>query len=363
MDISKIDKNFILDANIPVDDLAWYNADEVPFSLYGGFHDENGYYRMPRDIAAGVSEGVSVLNNRTAGIRVRFKTNSPYIALCVKWDCYSPMNHMPASGSSGFDLYKVKNGLHRFVASFMVANCNPQKNADGFTAFKYLNTPDKNGYSEGELADYILNFPLYNGVRELYIGIKNDSALEVGNKYKNNLPVVFYGSSITQGGCASRPGNCYQNFISRALDIDYINLGFSGNGKAEDTMAEYLKSLKMSIFVSDYDHNAPNAEHLKNTHYKLYEKIRAVNPNLPYVIISKPDYHHKCDWERRATVFETFKKAIALGDENVYFIDGASLFGGDESDACTVDGTHPNDLGFYRMAEGITPIIKHILSR
>lgn len=358
MDIAKIDKNFKLDIDIPEKDVQWFNAAEDPFTLYGGFVDEKGYYRMPREIAAKVSEGVDFLNTYTAGIRVRFSTNSPYIAIGVKWECLRRMNHMPASGSSGFDLFRVNNGKHKFIASLIPTSFD---SIGGYSSFKYLNAPIyEPHFTDGEVYDYILNFPLYNDVTELYIGIKEGSVFEKGGEYSNKAPVVFYGSSITQGGCASRPGNCYQNFLSRALDMDYVNLGFSGNGKAEDIMVTYLAGLEMSAFVSDYDHNAPTEEHLKNTHYKLYETIRKSHPNLPYIMITKPDYRN-CEWKRRTIIFETFMKAREAGDKNVYFIDGAGLFNGDEWDACTVDGCHPNDLGFYKMAQGILPVLKNVL--
>ncbi len=359
MDISKIDKNFKISKNIPVDDVVWYNATEEPFTLYGGFHDEKGYYRMPRDIAATVSDGVYHLNNHSAGIRLRFKTNSPYLAISVKWNAFSPMNHMPASGSSSFDLYRVENHSYKFAAPFIVSE---QDNA-GYSAFRYLNVIEGREHNAEEISDYVLNFPLYNQVTELHIGVKEGSKIEKSGVYSNTLPVVFYGSSITQGGCASRPGNSYQNFISRALDIDYINLGFSGNGKAEDEMIEYLKNIPMSVFVCDYDHNAPNVEHLQNTHYKLYESIRKEHPDLPYVMISRPDYKELWDRKRKEIILETFNRAVESGDKNVYFIDGSTLFDEDERDACTVDGCHPNDLGFYRMAQGIIPTLKKIMKK
>ncbi len=359
MDISKIDKNFITSKNIPVDDVVWYDAAEEPFTLYGGFHNKKGYYRMPRDIAATVSDNIYHLNSHPAGIRVRFKTNSPYLAISVKWNGFSPMNHMAASGSSSFDLYRVENKLYKFAAPFII----PERDNAGYDAFKYLHIVEGREHNKKEMYDYVLNFPLYNPVKELHIGVKEGSKIEKGNTYSNSLPVVFYGSSITQGGCASRPGNCYQGFISRALDMDYVNLGFSGNCKAEDEMIEYLKSLKMSVFVCDYDHNAPTAKHLESTHYKLYETIRKEHPDLPYVMISRPDYKELWDRKRKEIILETFNRAVESGDKNVYFIDGSTLFDGDEKDACTVDGCHPNDLGFYRIAQGIIPTLKKIMTK
>jgi len=345
MDISKIDKNFAVESDLNLEGLKWHNAAEAPVKIYGAT-SVNPYCRMPAEVAKTVSPGVAALAFNTAGIRARFRTDSPYIAINVKWEYFSPMNHMPASGSSGFDIYKV-NGTEQFYCATYVPPYGPATGYEGVYR------------TDGKMHEYLLNFPLYNRVSELYIGIKEGSTLEAGGEYSNEKPVVFYGSSITQGGCADRPGVCYQNFLSRALDMDYVNLGFSGCAKGEDTMIEYLAGLDMSVFVCDYDHNAPNAEHLKATHYPLYKRVREKHPDIPYVIINKPSCER--DGVRTAVCFETYSKAIEEGDKNVYFIDGTSFFAGDEADACSVDGCHPNALGFYRMAQGMLPTLRKVL--
>ena len=126
-------------------------------------------------------------------------------------------------------------------------------------------------------------------------------------------------------------------------------------------MIEYLSNLEMSVFVSDYDHNAPSSEHLAKTHEKLYQKIREKHPDLPYVMISRPDYWDRSDERvRRNIIMKTYQKAVAEGDQNVYLLDGASIFAGDEREACTVDGTHPNDLGFYRFFKALLPIFERL---
>ena len=123
-----------------------------------------------------------------------------------------------------------------------------------------------------------INFPLYSSVADLYIGLDETAVLKKSLGYKHKKPIVFYGSSITQGGCASRPGNAYESIISRALQTDYINLGFSGNAKAEDEIAQYIKDLDMSVFIYDYDHNAPNLKHLEDTHQRMFSlSCRALN--------------------------------------------------------------------------------------
>ena len=128
-------------------------------------------------------------------------------------------------------------------------------------------------------------------------------------------------------------------------------------------MVQYLAGLEMSIFVCDYDHNAPDAEYLKKTHLPLYRTIRAKQPELPIIFLSAPNILlDPKGWEpRRNVIRETYQTALAEGDKNVYFIDGAELFDGDDWDSCTVDGTHPNDLGFYRMAMRIKKEIARLL--
>lgn len=349
MDISKIDKNFALPGNVQREDIEWLNAAQAPFAIYGAVQSDP-YLRMPIEIARTVSMGVEKLCRNTAGVRVRFCTDSPYIAIRAEWDHQCRMAHMPFLGISGFDLYRVKGSNRQsYVKSFVPpVSC-------------------ENGYEsvidvEGTMTDYVLNFPLYNNVSRLLIGVKRGSQWNPPKQYSNPLPVVYYGSSITQGGCASRPGNCYQNFLSRAFNLDYVNLGFSGCACAEDAMIEYLSNLEMSVFVSDYDHNAPNSEHLAKTHEKLYQKIREKHPDLPYIMISRPDYWDRCDDRvRRNIVMTSYQKAIEWSDQNVYFLDGASIFAGMEHDACTVDGTHPNDLGFYRFFKALLPIFESLL--
>ena len=122
-----------------------------------------------------------------------------------------------------------------------------------------------------------VNMPLYNGVQKLYIGVEKGASLQAAAPY-TAPPVVYYGSSITQGGCASRPGSCYENIIHTKWDVDHINLGFSGNARAEDTMMEYIASLSMSVFVYDYDYNAFDSEYYAKTHYKGYLTVREKHP-------------------------------------------------------------------------------------
>jgi hypothetical protein len=179
------------------------------------------------------------------------------------------------------------------------------------------------------------------------------------------LPIVFYGSSITQGGCASRPGNCYAHHVCRWLDAPMVNLGFSSNGLGQLEMAEYINSLDMSALVMDYDHNAPDFHHLEKTHERFFQAIRTAHPTLPVVFLSRPDFDFEAELNirRRAVIRATYENAFRQGDRNVWFLDGERLFGTTDRDTCTVDTIHPNDLGFLRMAKCLHPVLVQALGR
>lgn len=346
MNISEIDQNLKVETDINETDIVWLDVKKAPFAICGICYDGNlgRYTRMPQGTAERVSPGVAELNFHTAGGRVRFRTNSSFIGIRAVMETNGLMPHITLAGQSGFDLYRRKDGEDReiFCHTFMP----PMGMRTGYSS---------SFAADGQMADYTIHFPLYDGVKEFYIALKKDAVLLEAESYQGTAPVVYYGSSITQGGCASRPGNSYQAMISRRMNQDHINLGFSGNGKAEPVMRQYLAGLTMSAFVCDYDHNAPDADHLQKTHLLLYREIRAVHPDIPYIMISAPDILRDPGTykKRRDVICQSYQTALEEGDSNVYFIDGAELFAGEDWDACTVDGTHPNDLGFFRMAQRI----------
>ena len=367
-DITKIDKALAADAAVAENGIVWHSASSEIFSLMGLYKealrlDPPRYIRMPEEIAKEVNTGVARLYADTAGGRLRFATDSERVAIKVKWSQQTTFSHMPLTGSGGFDLYVDDVPGSRYVKTFVPPH--PTGNAD-----KIFDGDSKRGY-EGEykfetkeMRELQINFPLYNTVDELYIGLDEGANVLPHTPYKYEKPVVYYGSSITQGGCASKPSSSYQAIISRLLDVDHINLGFSGSAKGEEIMAEYIANLDMSVFVLDYDHNAPTKEHLAATHYPFYKTIREKNPTLPIICINahnaRPSRLHD---ERRLIIKDTYDSAKAEGDENVYFIDGDLFFPDDIIANCTVDGCHPNDLGFYFMAKSIAPLIKELLEK
>lgn len=356
MDITKIDKNFGTNAATAPDELRRETLPSDNVALYGiKFNKEKGFFeRMPQDIAKGVNENVEVLNTDTAGGRARFSTDSKTLYLTVKYKRLAKMSNMPLSGCSGFSLLEECDKGQKFIASLRP---NPTDET-GFTVETAL--------KGGKVRDYILFFPLYNDyVTEVQLAFDKDSIVRKGRQYDFTLPILYYGSSITQGGCSSRPDNCYQAYISKWHNADYINLGYSGSAKAEPEMLAYLSTVKSKVFVCDYDHNASTTEYLNDTHIRVYNAYRKSNPDTPIIFLSKPDFDSNKteNLKRLKVVRNTYEAAKKSGDKNVYFLDGRKLFGKKDRENCTADGCHPNDLGFYRMAKALDKIISPLLTK
>ncbi len=348
MKISELDINFqpaVLPDGV---EMEYDDVTRAPFQLYGLIRENGQFRRMPESRAKAVSEGVGQVSKFTAGGRVCFQTNSRYVAVLVKVfekDCVGQETML---GAAGFDLYVDDTFRAAFIPDYRFE--------DGYCQIADL--------GDDMMKNITINFPIYGKISELYIGVTKSAVLEAYHPYIGIPPVVYYGSSITQGGCASRPGNSYENEIARRTGVDYLNLGFAGNAKGEEAMADYITELDMSIFVIDYDHNAPNAAFLRQTHEKFYQIVRRSHVDLPIVLISRPDFRgDDTAAANREVVHSTYLNAKRRGDENVYYIDGRSFFEGIPVSFCSVDRTHPNDLGFYCMAVRIGDVIKDILNR
>lgn len=325
--------------------ITFFDPLHSPAKIYGLIAGE--YSRVPAEVRALMHDGLRDLSFQTSGGRIRFNTNSEKLTVNMEVLDEPGMAHMPSSGSSGLDFFEGVGQEMKYIATRQPA-CG-QKNLETEVS---LSKGDKT---------ITIYLPLYNGVHSLQIGVEAGATVTAPPPYARAKPIVFYGSSITQGGCATRTANSYCAMLARYFDHDFINLGFSGAARGEQFMAEYIAELDMSCFVMDYDHNAPNPEHLQETHLPFLQTILAKQPELPVIILSKPDTSFSAiDLARRDIVRASYERLLAE-KYHVYFIDGGDLFGTADRDCCTVDGTHPNDLGFYRMAQVVKPVLAKAL--
>jgi len=302
---------------------------------------ENLYDRLPLSYKGKVRDAVWSLSKSSAGISVRFLSNSTTIR--VKWELLNDakMNHMAETGIKGIDLYFKNNGV-----------------------WQYLNTARPTGKSNDYLLvgnmtpsmrEYRMNLPLYDGVTKLEIGIDSLSNI-VKPERINKKPIVFYGTSITQGGCASRPGMVHTSIISRKLDVECINFGFSGNGRMEKPLAELISGIDALFYVLDGTNNM-TPEQIHENAIPLVEIIRSKHPVTPIVFVEgmlndKSYLDSKTrdvELAKNEMLKKEFQEMIRKGFKNIYYIGQTGGKGIDYES--TVDGVHLTDLGFSRYAD------------
>ena len=358
--LGKIDPNFRVDDSIKNLDLVYYDVRKADVDIYGLYNPREGelFVRMPQDVAAEVSSNTAELNVHPTGGRIRFRTDSRHVAVHVVYKTpYEVVPHITKAAGCGMDMYCYENGVQIYRGSLLPKGAS----GDRYTALGKFAEARK-------MRDVVLNMPMFHQVAELYIGLDTDAVLERGGTYRFKKPVVIYGSSIVHGGCADRPGNCYPAMVSRMLDCDYVNLGFSGSARGEQRMAEYIGTLDASVIILDYDYNAPTVEHLRKTHEPFYQTVRRLKPDTPIILMSmvKVPRHEAMRREiyaRREAIQQTYQNALAAGDQNIYFIDGQNVFVTYGGNTCSVDGIHPNTLGFWAMANAVSNVLKPLLEK
>jgi lysophospholipase L1-like esterase len=365
-DVLNLDKNMTI-READENGLVWYQPYEQPFKLLGfyWFNQDKVYRRFPVNPTPALPEGVEILSNHTAGGQVKFRSNTNRVTLKVKLPDSGKMYHMPATGNSGFDLYVGEPGQEKFYRIGMFP----------FDAKEY--TVEVFDCDDNAMRNFTINFPLYNGVEEVQIGLDEGAEVQTPAPFTDDRPIIVYGTSITQGGCASKPGACYTNTLSRYLNRPFINLGFSGNGRGEPEVAGHIASIENpAMFVLDYEANCVDTETLERTLPEFIRILREKHPETPILVVSKIRYaqealddgeqhqktHHKISYREacKKIEIENVEKCKQAGDKNIYFFDGSNLLGEDYYE-CSVDGCHPTDMGFYRMAKGLAPVIKDIL--
>ena len=348
-DIREVDKNFINKETL--NELVYVNPQiSNDIKVYGlnWFDQDRLYIRCPKDkieTVKSLAEGLYSLVEQPSGAMIVFYSNTKTLKIKVKMGGNFHMAHMAFTGQGGCDLYIGKS--FEDLTFFRTASFNINNLEYEFTYFE-------NWLEEERL--FLINLPLYASIDKIEIGIEPKANLKKAELFTKGK-VVCYGTSITQGGCASRPGISYTNQLSRRMGYEFLNFGFSGNGRGQKEMAEILASIdNVKLFLLDYEANA-TLDMLKDTLDDFINIIRSKYPSTPIVVLSKirmsVETHLKEAWDKQKKSLNYQKKVVKEHqkyDSNIYFLDGHKLLGKYETEA-TVDGSHPTDLGFMLISD------------
>ena len=350
--------------------LKYYDVRELGLPVLGkGFKDcvrendtiSDGYFtRLPADLQGVVRKAVWDLGQNSAGLAIRFRTNSKCIG--AEWKPLNNfgMSHMTPTGVRGLDLYSLTDGEWLFVGA---GQPNGKNSRNVF--IRKMN---------GDMREYIMYLPLYDGVINLSIGIDSTAVIEKPQVMDlvpsaQNLPIVFYGTSVTQGGCATRPGMAYPSIIERELHKETINLGFSGNGRMDKCLGEKIAQIPASMYVIDCLANC-TSQIVKDSTEHFIRAIVEANPDIPVLMVSNYCYPYQyldaqfqIDTPEENAIWKEFAQKFRKEGYNVRYIDAyakgnmkKSPIGPDHEG--TVDGVHMTDLGFQRFAKFLMKYIK-----
>lgn len=351
--IEKLDPNFAAkDTN---GEWLWYDAKGLTIEGKGWTDTDRFYDRLPARAKGAVSDPVWSLSRHSAGICVQFVTDAPKIS--ARWKVVNDnlaMPHMPATGVSGLDLYVNDNGVWRWIG-----NGRPT----GQSTQAVLAGGIPNGTNE-----YMVYLPLYNGTESLEIGVAPTAMLSKApaRPMEKTKPIIFYGTSITHGGCASRPGMAYPSILGRRLDIPVINLGFSGNGKLDAELGKLIAEVDAAVYVLDCVPNM-SPEMITERTEPFVTALRAARPDTPIVLVENIAYQAgaflpgaKASYTDKNTALRAaYERLTEKGVTGLFYLPGETLLGNDGE--ATVDGTHPTDLGFQRMADAFEPVLRKAL--
>jgi hypothetical protein len=305
------------------------------------------FQRIPDQYQESLRKELWGFSENSAGVSITFQTNSSQIRLQWKIKLDFKMNHMANTGIKGLDLYQYKNNNWYYSSTGIPIS----KNNDEII---FENKKSK-------LRKFRLHLPLYDTVTDLKIGINDDC--EFLNSQIDSKKIVFYGTSITQGGCASRPGLSHTNIISRKTGYDCINYGFDGNGHLESSIGLILSKIKANFYLIDCLPNI-DIESIKSNVINLIESIRSSSNSIdkPIVFIDQPDAHddyfEEDIYEKNKTLRKQVKKALKMGHKYIYLIKSGDYLGADNE--ATVDGIHYNDIGYARFAQHIITELKRL---
>ena len=357
-DIAKWDPRMAIEKSVvDTNGVKWIDGRYLP--LEGrAFNDTEHYYdRLPANVTTNVNGGVRGMKHHTSGMLFRFSTDSKH--LWFRWTPYSAnlaMGHMPATGVSGIDIYRFdkERGKWLYVKTGRIDN--PEGGAVDL-AWK-PGTP------------CLVNLPLYNGIKEFTLGIDKGATVSALGPRKSGIdkPVVFYGTSITHGGCCSRPGLGFVNWVGRNLDVPVVGLGFSGSGVMEFEMSEHLARIDASCYVLDClwnmgmtepDNRGRYGRSVPRNYEPFIRNLRAKRPGVPIVMAEQCDVFCKGPNEKDMFIRKLYEKLVAEGWTNLVYLPKTDMYTGDTEG--TVDGCHPNDLGMQSMMRAFSGAVKEAL--
>jgi hypothetical protein len=341
----------------PDEKLLWYDIRQLGVEGQGWNDIESPFDRLPKKAKSVVRDPVWNLSRDSAGMAVRFVTDAT--AIHTRWTLRSErlaMPHMAATGVSGLDLYaKTDAGRWHWLA------CQAPKK------FPTTQLALASGLPAGE-REYLLYLPLYNGVTSVEIGIDMQHVLAKADARPetHRRPILFYGTSITHGACASRPGMCHPAILGRRFDRPIINLGFSGNGRMEPEVTKLLAELDPCVYVLDCLPNMQAAEVAERTE-PFVNILRAARPDTPILLVEDRNYADSFlirgkrdrNLTSRAAYRKAYERLTAAGVKHLSYLEGEQLLG-DDGDG-TVDSSHPNDLGFVRQADAMEKVLRTVL--
>lgn len=325
------------------------------------FEKEHLYRRLPVNCKDTVTDAVYWLSKMPSGGQIRFRSNATKIVVHVKSSGEYMMPHMTKVGQQGLDLYYKEKGQRKY--NFYTSTTFSVPSSEFEVVLFAADMP--------ETRDFIINLPLYQAMDDVMIGFNKEAKLFKPRPHKHQGRILIYGTSVTQGGCANRPGMAFTNILSRKMDYEFINLGFSGSGMGEIEMANLICTIdNLDMLILDYEANGNSNDLLYQTLEPFIDRLRKTFPSIPLVVMSKTPFsvdlknnQKGMELRNKFYVFQRnmVEKKKAAGDNNIYFVDGNKLFGNVDVDECTVDGYHPTDLGFYLEAKNLYPILTKIL--
>ena len=344
---------FAQNFNFSEDDVDWYDVKEFGVEGKGWSETKKYFDRLPAKAEGFVRDQVWNLSRDSAGMCFRFVSDSPNIYVRYELSRESlSMTHMAATGHSGVDLYAQDGmGIDRWVAVV-----RPGKQKMDTTLAKDLAPGSRR---------YTLYLPLRNGVESLEIGVVRGQSFTALSP-RNEKPIVFYGTSIMHGACASRPGMAFPSILGRRLRRPIINLGFAGNGRMEIEVGSLLVELNPCVFVIDCLPNM-NESTVSQRAIPLVKKIRETHEKTPILLVEDRSFtstrffpaRKQRHQKNRIALKNAFKELQNLGIKNIFYLDGDNLLGQD-GEAAT-DGSHPSDLGMVRYADAYEPALRAIL--